>query len=136
MIFVNKVLLIIAYGRYISIYNMYQCKYIESKFMGSENKPNSLCDLENGILLVRFSGQLIIAYNYNNDFQEVELWKNLGCMIINNLLYFKEEEYILVGEKDDSNESQYIFIHSVNRFLNKNKTNFWQLPLETEEYSP
>ena len=58
--------------------------------MGTENKPNSLCDLKNGILLVGFSGQLIIAYNYNNHFQEVDLWKNLGCMNINNLLYFKE----------------------------------------------
>ena len=62
--------------------------------------------------------------------------EKFSCMNINNLLYLKEEECILVGEKDDSNKSQYIFIHSVNRFLNKNKINFWQLPLETEEYSP
>ena len=135
MIIVNKVLLIIAYGSDISIYNMYQMEYIKSIFMGEENKSNSLCDLENGILLVGFSGQLIKAYNYNNHFQEVEVWKYLGCMNICNLLYFKEEAYILFGEKGSSNESQYVFIHNVNRFLNKNKTNFWELPLEIEEYA-
>ena len=88
----------------------------------------SLFVLNNGILLVGFSGSFIGVYDINDDFKEIELWHYICEYEADFILYFQKEGYIAVGSSDNSKErNECIYIHSVKRLLKREEQNFWDL---------
>ena len=103
-------------------------KYITPKYDNILSKY--LCVLNNGILLVGFSGSFIGVYDINEDFKEIELWHYICDSEADFILNFQKEGYIAVGTINNlKKRNECIYLHSVKRFLKREEQNFWELLL-------